>query len=136
MHRDELKRIVLVCFFFLVLSGCGTSHNATKSANQQNKEYADAIAEIQRLGGKVTFDDNAPGQPIYAVNFYDTRIGDEALKCVKGLTELKVLILAHTQVTDDGLTQIEGLTQLRILLLCDTMVTDPGLEHDTVPPIL
>ncbi len=129
MHRDELKTIVLGCFFFLVLSGCGTSHNATKSANQPNKEYADAIAEIQRLSGKVTFDEEAAGKPVYAVTFSETGIGDEALKPVGALTELKVLLLGYTQVTDAGLKHIEELTQIRRLWLDHTRVTDAGLEH-------
>ncbi len=127
VYRHELKTLMMGLFLLPVLMGCGTRTGET--ADRPNKEQGLAIAEIQRLGGKVTFDEEAQGKPIYAVDFSETNIGDDALKSVAGLTELKVLILARTQVTDSGLKRIEGLTQLRHLILYDTPVTDAGLEH-------
>jgi hypothetical protein len=100
-----------------------------KTTIPPNHPQAAAIAEIQRLGGNVTLDEDAPGKSVYAVNFGETHIGDDDLRTVEGLTELKVLILAGTQVTDAGLKYIEGLTQLRGLLLDHTRVTDAGLKH-------
>ncbi len=99
------------------------------SAHPLTAEQAAMTAEIRKLGGKVTFDDDAPGKPIFAVNFSEVPIGDEALKSIAGLTELKVLLLGFTQVTDAGLKHIEGLTELRSLLIDHTRVTDAGLEH-------
>ncbi|HEY4233123.1 MAG TPA: PDZ domain-containing protein [Lacipirellulaceae bacterium] len=100
-----------------------------ETANRPNREEATAIDEIQKLGGKVTIDEDAPGKPVSGVDFSDTHISDDALRSVEELTELRALILTQTQVTDAGLKHIEGLTQLLSLLLDDTRVTDAGLEH-------
>jgi membrane-associated protease RseP (regulator of RpoE activity) len=99
------------------------------TAGRPNKDEAAAIDSIQQLGGKITLDEDAPGKPVYGVNFSDTHIGDDDLKTVEVLPQLKALILARTKVTDTGLRHIEGLTQLRSLLLEDTRVTDAGLAH-------
>ena len=104
MYRRELKMLMMQFLLVPMLMGCGARPGET--ASRPNKEQATSIAEIQKLGGKVTFDEEAPGNPIYAVNFYDIDIGDDALKYVAGLKELKTLILAHTQVTDAGLKHI------------------------------
>jgi hypothetical protein len=122
-RRDNEEREVEVTIRDASYNGPG------ETAYGGNKEQAAAIAEIQRLGGKVTFDEETAGKPVYGVDFSETHIGDDALKTVEGLPELKALILAHTRVTDAGLKHIEGLTQLRTLLLEDTRVTDAGLEH-------
>ena len=46
-------------------SGCGTRQSET--AHTPNKPQAAAIAEIQRLGGKVKFDEEAAGKPVSTV---------------------------------------------------------------------
>ena len=127
VYPHELKTLMTGLSLLAALLGCGRRSGET--AKPPNQEQAAAIAEIQRLGGKVTFDEEAPGKPVSGVDFSDTHIDDGAVKVVEGLTELKSLTLAHTQVTDAGLKHIEGLTKLRSLLLHDTRVTDAGMEH-------
>ena len=62
-----------------------------------------AIAEIERLGGKVRFDVNTLNKTVFSVNFYETKITDDDLKNLAELRELKALILGGTRVTDAGL---------------------------------
>jgi internalin A len=118
---------LVACVLLTVLSGCGSRPG--DESNRRNKGQAAAIAEIKRLGGKVTFDEDAPGKPIYGVDFSETDVGDDALKNLDVLTELKVLVLNHTKVTDAGLKHINGLTQLHSLILEDIRVTDAGLDY-------
>lgn len=101
----------------------------SKTAIPPTHPQAAAIAEIQRLGGEVTFDEDLPGKPVYAVNFSETHIGNDDLKSVESLRELKVLTLSNTRVTDAGLKRIAGLMELRTLLVYYTRMTDAGLEH-------
>lgn len=88
-----------------------------------------AIAEIQKLGGKVERDDKAPGKPVTVVSFATLKIDDAALDNVKGLAGLKKLTLNGTAITDAGLERLKGLTSLEKLYLVDTKIGDAGLEH-------
>ena len=64
---------------------------ASVSTAEANTEQAKAIAEIEKLGGKVAVDKKSP---------------DKAVFCV---------ILSHTQVTDAGLEHLQGLAKLESL---------------------
>lgn len=127
VHTPKLDTILSSFMLSLVLLGCGTG--AGETGNRSSSKIGDAIVEVQKLGGRATFDEDVPSKPIYAVDFSDTQIGDDALKNVEGMTELKTLILAHTQVTDAGLRNIVRLNQLQTLLLDGTQITDAGLDH-------
>ena len=56
-----------------------------------------------------------------------TKIGDAALKHLKGLKHLKRLGLIGTRVTDAGLKELEALPELDDVLLGHTKITDEGL---------
>ncbi len=56
-------------------------------------------------------------------------VTDVGLEHIKGLVKLKKLNLSGTQVTNAGLEHLKGLTQLQTLSLSHTKVTDAGLEH-------
>ena len=58
-----------------------------------------------------------------------TQIGDEGLKYLQNLKELKQLWLDNTQVGDTGLEYIKNLNDLQRLSLVNTHITDDGLEH-------
>ncbi len=98
-------------------------------AAEPNADKAKAIAEIEKLGGKVTIDEKSPGKPVIGVSFCDRKVTDAGLKCLKGLTSLHTLILRGTKVTDEGLSQLKGMTTLQSLNLGYTHVTDEGLAH-------
>jgi internalin A len=75
-------------------------------AAERNADEAKAIAEIERLGGKVTVDEKNPGRPVVAVDFTDTQVTDAGLEHLTGLTKLQSLNLEETQITDAGLTYL------------------------------
>jgi hypothetical protein len=131
----------ILCFSaFLV--GCGARPTA---------EQAEAIAAIERLGGKVKFADDRTGRPVVEIalggtavsdaelarvacfpeletlSLFDSSIGDAGIARLKPLTNLRTLYLGRTKVTDAGLDALAGMTRLKTLGLSDTRVTDAGL---------
>ena len=96
-------------------------------ARAQNLD--DAIAAIQKVGGKVERDDKAPEKPVLRVNLSITKVSDADLAQLKGFEKLKVLSLNNTPITDAGLENLKGLGNLEKLYLVDTKVGDGGLEH-------
>ena len=123
MHRIAVI-IVMWVFSPVVVSLCG--------AVAPKPEPSQLLAGVERLGGKATFDENAPGRPIIAVSFVASpHVTDAALEQLEGLSQLQTLELNLTQVTDAGLAHLEGSTNLRWLTLAATKVTDAGLIHLT-----
>jgi len=59
----------------------------------------------------------------------NTRVTNDALANVRGLTNLEWLDVAGAQVTSDGLQNLRGLTNLQWLSLARTRVSDSGLAH-------
>ena len=78
---------------------------AASRAAEADPEQADAIAEIQKLDGKVIIDEKSLGQPVVSVDLANTDVTDAGLKPLIGLTKLQSLNLRQTQVTDAGLGQ-------------------------------
>lgn len=98
-------------------------------AAEPNADQAKAIAEIKRLGGKVTIDETSPGGPTIGVDLSRTKVTDTALENLKRLRGLRSLELKDTKVTDAGLKHLAGLIELRYLNLAGTKITDAGLKH-------
>ncbi len=96
-----------------------------------NTAEARAIAEIEKLGGRVWAleYENSPGKPVTIVNLIRTNLTDAGLVNLNDLPRLVHLDLPFTQVTDAGLVHLEGLTQLEMLNLVKDNITDTGLEH-------
>ena len=98
-------------------------------------------AEIEKLGGRVGYDDESPERPIVHVDLHQTDVTDAHLVHLERLTSLQSLYLLDTQITDAGLEHLKGLTRLENLLLGYTdagleqqitdygLVTNAGLEH-------
>jgi internalin A len=98
-------------------------------AVEPNDEQAKAVAEIQKLGGKVTMDEKNPDKPITSVYLAKSKVSDAGLERLERLTRLQSLILSNTNVTDTGLVHLKGLTQLQTLHLSGTKITDAGLVN-------
>ena len=102
---------------------------------ESNAEQAKAIAEIEKLGGSVTRDEKDPGKPVIGVYLTmglrtgTSKVSDDDLACLKGLTQLRLLWLTGTNVTGSGLAYLKDLTRLQDLDLRYTPLTDAGLEH-------
>jgi hypothetical protein len=56
-------------------------------------------------------------------------VADGDLVSLKGLTDLRFLILKRSKVTDTGLVNLKNLTRLEFLRLSNTEVTDAGIEE-------
>ncbi len=90
---------------------------------------AEAIAEIQNLGGSFARDERSPNKPVIRVILYGAQVTDARLKHLEGLTQLRTLTLSLTKVDDSGLQHLRGMSQLQRLSLTSTPITDAGLKH-------
>jgi len=66
-----------------------------------------AIAEIEKLGGRVQYDEGNPDRTIVTVDLRGKQVTDAGLEHLKGLTNLRTLHLQHTQVTDAGVNELK-----------------------------
>ena len=125
MEGDAMSRIALL----ILVLGLLVAFSPSGLAAGPNSEQARAIADIERLRGKVIYDYKAPGRLVEAVDFSGTKVTDAGLEHLKGLTTLQGLILAGTKVGDAGMEHLKGLTNLRWLVLSGTKVSDAGMKH-------
>jgi len=98
-------------------------------AAEPNPQAAKAVAEIEKLGGRVTIDENSPDKPVIGVDLEHTRVTDAGLEHLKGLTKLQTLDLQGTSVTDAGLEHLKGLVRLKELDLSRSKVTAEGVKR-------
>ena len=126
----------------LALAGCARESappaKETAPDDPQRQERA-AAAAIEKLGGKVEKDMEAPGQPVVKVSLPTcTCLRDESdLAHLEALTDLRRLELRNdcksSHLTDNGLSHLRKLTRLEYLVLGDSAgghgITDAGLEH-------
>ncbi len=93
-------------------------------------DQAAALAEVERLKGKVETDAKAPGKPVVKVSLANTKADDKVLALVaKAWPQLQCLELEGTNITDAGLDHLERLARLKKLSLINTVITDKGLAH-------
>ena len=86
------------------------------------------VALVERLGGQIERDEKAPGRPVVGIRLATTRISDDQLGELRGLSSLRSLDLTQTRISDAGLAQLRGHEGLRSLDLFETRVTDRGFE--------
>jgi hypothetical protein len=131
MNRIAASMGVLGLSLAMVASGCTARVNPKqeKATAGENPRQAKAVAEIERLGGKVTVDEKSGDKPVIGVSLRHVEVTDAGLKCLKELPQLQLLDLDHTQVSDAGLECLKELTQLQLLDLEHTQVTDAGLAN-------
>lgn len=89
----------------------------------------DAIAQIERAGGKVTVDERVATKPAIHVDFREARVTNDELQLLSSLADLSILILNDADVTDAGLEHIRGLTRLKGLWLYNTNISGSGLAY-------
>ena len=122
-------RVVLTMPVVWLFVGAAPSIEETKpsrpdTADKQSQAARDkAIAEIERMGGKVQ------QKTSFAITLSGPAVTDESLGKLLGVTNLTDLDLSDANVTDAGLTRIQALKSLQILDLSFTKVTDAGLAH-------
>ena len=100
MNRIAALMLVLVLGLLLavVVSGYAARVNPKegKVAAGENPRQAQAIAEIEALGGKVTVDEKSPDKPVIGVSLRHIDVTDVGLACLKDLPRLQLLDLDHT----------------------------------------
>ena len=65
---------------------------ANSSTDAEMGESTDAVAAIEEMGGKVTFDDMVPGKPVVGVELSNSKlVTDASLVHFKGLTSLETV---------------------------------------------
>ena len=69
---------------------------------EANPDQAKAVAEIEKLGGKVTFDEKLPDKPVKAVDLTGGMISDAGLGYLEGFTQLQSLDLTDNLISDAG----------------------------------
>ena len=77
-------------------------------AAESNVNLAKAIAKIEKLGGKVTRDENSPGSPIIDVDLSGSDITDGGLADLKRLAQLQSLNLRAYQGYRCGVDAPQG----------------------------
>lgn len=134
-----MKRLVL----FLIVGSTGWLSMGSLAPGQTKEEEAAeqrmAAAAIEKLGGKVEKDLQAPGQPVVKVSLPTCTClpNDSHLVHLESLTELRKLELKNdcksSHLTDKGLIHLRKLTKLEYLHLGDSGggpgITDSGLVH-------
>ena len=104
-----MKKTLAILLLLTLVVGCG-----------------DPVAELEGKGARFTKTER--GEVVGAV-FPWSRVTDEGLVDLKGLTNLQKLTLTATKITDAGLVHLKGMTNLDYLDLLETKVTDTGLVH-------
>ena len=128
MNRILLPMLALGLSLALTRRGCSAKPRADSAKATAIAE----IAEIKKLGGKITLDENTPGKPVCGVDLSRTQVTDAGLMHLEGFAALQALWLPATKITDARLEHLKGLTQLQRLSLRGSKVTDAGLvglEH-------
>src|ERR1041385_7776219 len=101
MHYFTMSTLAAALLLFTGLSG---------RAQDDNAEQEQAIARIEKLGGKFELDEKRPGKPLIKVDLYRTKVANTDLEILKGFTQLRSLSLRSLGgVTDAGMKQLKGL---------------------------
>jgi hypothetical protein len=96
------------------------------SASEPELTKDQAVARIQKLGGRVHVLDQQLGKPVAGV-WSLHRFTDREMPLLRSLATLIVVDLSGSKVTNIGLVHLRWLTNLEYLDLRDTAVTDEGL---------
>jgi hypothetical protein len=99
----------------------------TADANQASRDKV--MAEVQRLGGSVEFDQTQKDKPIMKVDLHGTKVTDADLAILKDLKELRILDLRLTHIGDAGVANLKNLKKLQTLNLFRSELTDKGLTY-------
>ena len=77
----------IICCSVVVLLFAAVVSARTKTTREQ------VIAEVERLGGKVEFDETKTNRPIIKVDLHSTKVADADLQILKDLKEIQILDL-------------------------------------------
>jgi Leucine Rich repeat len=118
IHRG---RVAVTIAILLATAPVGCTSDPQAEARDQ------ALATIQKLGGRFERDRNLDGEPVVKVDFTGRPVGDADLKALQVLKRLNALVLRGTQVTDAGMPLVRTMGKLRSLNLDGCHITDASL---------
>jgi internalin A len=90
--NDSMSRTALLIVALLLVS-----ISPSWSAEPQD-EQAKAVAQIKKIGGKVTVDEKSPDKQVIGVDLSETKATDETVKHLEGLTKLQSLNLSNCEL--------------------------------------
>src|SRR5436190_360897 len=85
---------------------CSTAH-----AQKTDRKHDEALAAVQKFGGKVKIDAKRPDRPV-EVRLSGTKAVDASLLPLKDIVNLQTVSLRLSQVTDAGLEHLGAIKQL------------------------
>lgn len=109
--------------------GIGADPFGPSQAGGAVSERQKAIAEIQDLGGQVRGYEIGPGQPVTEVWLRGSKFTDGFLERLKVFANVQLLALVGTRVTAEGSMQLKGLGQLRTLIVEEPTVSNAFLDR-------
>jgi hypothetical protein len=100
-------------------AGCGEEDHTART-----------VRALERIGAKVTRDDQRAGEPVVGVSLHAAQVRDADLPApLSELKQLESLDVGCTSVSDTGLEGVRALKHLRSLDLGCTRVSDRTLEE-------
>jgi hypothetical protein len=99
--------LVVVAGVALSLVGCGPQKATEEKGKTDVGDQEKAVSEIEKLGGKMEFNEKAQGRPVISVELSGTKVTDAGLEHLKGLTQLQQLHLDGTKITDAGVKKLK-----------------------------
>ena len=111
---------------FLVLSALLLGRETT---GETSKSQDEAVAAIEKLGGKVVVDQSRPEKPVIGVDFgWNKRVTDRDLEVLKSFPHLRSVMLEKTNITDAGIEHLRSFSRLKSLNIAATSVTESVME--------
>jgi tetratricopeptide (TPR) repeat protein len=127
LQHIRLQNVLVLMGLLGVLGWALAQEDVTSSEPPLEKDAA--IARVEELKGSVSIDGDAPGQPVWRVDFSDVPVNAAALLLLKAFPQLETLSFDRTPLNDELLQPIGEIRTLRELSLADTRITDEGLKH-------
>lgn len=121
VHLQELQNLRELWLDFIPITDAGVVHLKKLTKLRVLRFFEAKITDVgmQSLRDMLDLEDLQLGH---------SPITDESMPIIGKMTKLKTLDL-RTRVTDEGLVHLRGLTDLNWLALSETAVGDPGLVH-------
>lgn len=131
------SRVLLLALAVLWVTAPSTfsqlTHEQLDEISHRFGAQGQAIEVIEKLGGKVAYDQSSPPYQVVAVDLSNSKVADSDMaalsKSLKKLPELKSLDLSNTGLTDGGCGHLYGLTELSLLKVAGTKITETGLAE-------
>src|SRR4030042_1447866 len=108
MKREwTLCTLPIILVLIVAIFGCGPESSSDPAANpplaipgeQTPQATSNAVAEIESLGGTAQVSEYLSENPIIQVSLMKSKVTDDDLEKLKGLTHLQTLCLGMTQIT-------------------------------------